>query len=78
MSLWTSLSANLNKWGITKVKTPEITHNETKFNRSNCRREVLLSSDETLDVKDGPLRVDSCLVLGSLTDEPLAIGEGNP
>ena len=38
----------------------------------------LLSADQSLDVEDGPLGINSSLVLSSLTNEPFGVGESNP
>jgi len=39
---------------------------------------ALLSSNKSLNIEDGPFGVDSCLILGSLPNESLTVGEGNP
>ncbi|KAG6671339.1 hypothetical protein I3843_Q000900 [Carya illinoinensis] len=42
------------------------------------KSDELLSSDKTLDVKNGPFRFDDCLVLCSLTDQSLTVSKSNP
>ena len=57
------------------VTVPHINNNTKE--ELIMRKVVLLSSNAMLDVKYNPFRV-GFLVLGNLTDEPLAIGKPDP
>lgn len=71
---WSCLSLrSRHEWGtqIASFKTKRCANVNTKTNQQNN----LISSYWPYEVKDGPFRVDSCLILCSLTDLILTVSE---